>query len=106
MCQGPRCHTIVSAWSQQGSSAFPDGSTAPVSPLPALGLVFWMEVKVQGGAWLPGKATQRGGQLIAEAEAAEGSMIFSPLSLGLTRRGYSLPNPLLEFTMKLLFALL
>ena len=35
-----------------------------------------MEVKVQGSAWLPGKAAQRGGQLIAEDEAAEGSMIF------------------------------
>lgn len=44
--------------------ALADGSAAPLSPVTCLGL--GLAVKVQGNAWLPGKAAQGGGRLLAK----------------------------------------
>lgn len=91
MCRHLGYPSSVFAWSQQGRLCLARWKCYAEAQPPASGSQIWVEGKVQGNAWLPGKAAQerRGGRLLAEAEATMSGVICSPLSLGLTRRSYS-----------------
>lgn len=52
----------VFAWSQQGRLCLARWKCCAEAQPPASGLQIWVEGKVQGNAWLPGKAAQERGE--------------------------------------------